>query len=62
MTEVEKLKEENRKLLEACAGATMLREDLRNAVLIIKKMLLFIDCVEHEDIYKEAEKFLEEVP
>lgn len=58
------LKEQNRKLLESCEGATMMYKDLCKAKEIIKKYLSIgvggKITQNYLDVTKEAEHFLKE--
>ena len=59
------LKAQNRKLLESCAGATMIYKDLCKAKEIIKKFLLWENDWHNKteskyELLKQAEQFLEE--
>ena len=67
ITDLEKenaeLKEQNRKLLESCEGATMMYKDLCKAKEIIKEMLSILPKENIEGIYEiieQAEQFLRE--
>ena len=75
ITELEKenaeLKEQNRKLLESCEGATMMYEQLTKAKDILQRLMenqptpssmyAEIDLVGWREVNKEAEQFISEV-
>ena len=65
------LKEQNRKLLESCEGATMMYEQLTKAKDILQRLMenqptpssmyAEIDLVGWREVNKEAEQFISEV-
>ena len=60
------LKEQNKKLLESCEGATMMYEDLckaKNIIIKLLEVLIVIDGEQTRELkeVKEAEQFLSEV-
>lgn len=61
---IEKLEEQNRKLLESCEGATMMYEDLCKAKEIILKLSTCLEGHSNNnfeyELLQEAEQFLKE--